>query len=306
MPYERILAAVAGQPWAIEPAAGRQLAAILNRRMHEGKASPEGLAEAREIAAGRQKRKAKAPPGGVALIPLYGVMVQRADWFMETSGMLSTDQIGQLVDQAAADPGIEAIVMDVDSPGGSVFGTEELARKVTAAAKQKKTIAVANSMAASAAYYVASQASELVVTPGGLVGSIGVVVFHTDESEKLKMAGESVTVVGSSETKIAGADPGPLSPAGRAHLESIVSGYFDLFVKAVARGRNTTQTRVREEFGDGGMVLAEAAVKRGMADRVGMLDDVLGRYGLSTADVSPAAESARPDVEFRRRRMQLG
>jgi ClpP class serine protease len=198
-----------------------------------------------------------------------------------------------------------------------VFGTPELAAKVAAAAKQKKVIAVANSMAASAAYYVTSQASEVVVTPGGMVGSIGVVMMHVDESEGAedgRPGGHGDRV----ERHEEGRDrPGPLSPAWKAHLETLTTGYFDQFVKAVATGRNVAQKKVKEDFGDGGMLLAEAAVRSGMADKVATLDDVLSRYGLSTADVSPgavtmetaqlapAAKSVPGDAETRRRRMQM-
>jgi signal peptide peptidase SppA len=315
MRYERILAAVAATPWAIEPNKGRELASLLSRRVAGERATVDELTVAATARAASQSRKSKPRPATVAVIPLHGVMMQRADLLMEACGILSTDQIGQLVDQAADDTSVEAIVLDVDSPGGSVFGTPELAAKVAAAAKQKKVIAVANSMAASAAYYVTSQASEVVVTPGGMVGSIGVVMMHVDESEALKLAGQVVTVIASSDTKKGGVDPGPLSPAWKAQLETLTAGYFDLFVKAVATGRRVAQKTVKDDFGDGGMLLAEAAVKVGMADKVATLDDVLSRYGLSTADVSPvsmetaqlapAAKSVPGDAETRRRRMQM-
>ncbi|HJZ57301.1 MAG TPA: S49 family peptidase [Gemmataceae bacterium] len=305
MHYERILAAVAATPWAIEPNKGRELGAILSRRIRDGESPAADIEAARAIAAAREERKAKPRPSGVAVIPLHGVMIQRADWFMETSGILSTEQVGQLVDQAADDPSVEAIILDVDSPGGSVFGTEELAGKLADATKQKKVIAVANAVAASGAYYVASQASELVVSPSGQVGSIGVFMMHVDRSEELRQAGLTVTFVASSQRKVAGNQYSPLDPVGRDEMEQQVSGYYDLFVKAVARGRSTTQTNVREKFGGGGMVLAEQAVKLGMADRVATLDDVLGRYGLRAADLTPAAQVDRSDIEIRKRRLAL-
>jgi signal peptide peptidase SppA len=315
--YEHVLAAVAATPWAIEPNKGRELAAMLTRRVNGERATAEEIALAAGARAATRSRKSKSRPASVAVIPLHGVMVQRADWLMEACGVLSSEQVGQLVDQAAADPAVETIVIDVDSPGGSAFGTAELAAKVAAAAKQKKVITVANSMAASAAYFVASQASELVVTPSGMVGSIGVVMMHVDESKALEMAGQVVTVVATSDTKKGGMDPGPLSPAWKSHLESLVAGYYDQFVKVVASGRNVSQKKVKEDFGDGGMLLAETAVKAGMADTVATLDDVLGRYGLSAADLVPVAlgpagpveSAAQPDrsaVEIRKRRLLLG
>jgi hypothetical protein len=89
MRYERILAAVAATPWAIEPNKGRELAALLSRRVAGERATESELVAAATARAASGSRKSKARPGGVALIPLHGVMVQRADWFMEACGMLS-------------------------------------------------------------------------------------------------------------------------------------------------------------------------------------------------------------------------
>ncbi len=299
--YDQILAAVAATPWAIEPTKGHALASILSRRVAGDNPQPEVLAAA--IAA--KKPKPSRARSSVALVPLYGVMTQRADWFTEMSGMTSTETVGRLVDDAAADAGVEAIVLDVDSPGGSVFGVAELAAKIATAGQSKRVIAVANSLAASAAYWVASAATELVVTPGGMVGSIGVYTMHVDRSEELRQAGRVVTLVAAGERKVAGNEFGPLDSLGRSEMEGTVQGYYDQFVKAVARGRKVTQTAVREGFGKGGMLLAEASVKEGMADRVGTLDEVLGRYGVTVADVAPAARDGSMEIEVRKRRMLL-
>lgn len=312
MRYDKILAEITASPWMIERTAGERLFEIVSRRASEIPATAHELAEAAAAKAARDRKKAKEKPRGITVIPLYGPMVKRADMFSDVSGLASTDQVGGWVDAAAADPDTEAIVIDVDSPGGSVHGTEELAQRIGAAAKKKKVIAVANATAASAAYYVASQASELVVTPSGWVGSIGVIWTYLDDSEAEKKNGITRVVIASSEKKAQNGG-GPLTPAGRAEMEELVGGWYEQFVRAVARGRNVSQARVRDEFGQGGMVLADKAVKLGMADRVGTLDDVLGRYGLSTADMTPTAERAGGDpemsadhaVEVRRRKMRL-
>lgn len=301
MNYARIIAAAESTPWAIAPEKGRAIAHFLAR-----KARGEDVPAA-EVLAAMEKRKAKdrGPPGGVGLVPIYGTITQRADLFTEWSGGTSTDAAGRQIDQFAADPSVEAIVLDVDSPGGTVYGVEELARKIGAAGKAKKVIGVANSEAASAAYWLLSQAAEVVVTPNGQVGSIGVYLMHVDQSAFDPAVGKAVTFVSAGEKKVAGNPYGPLDAAGREEFQASVDDYYDKFVRAVARGRNTTLTAVREGFGRGGMVRAERAVREGMADRIGTLDDVLGRYGVSTADLVPAADSGRAAVEVRRRRLKL-
>ena len=85
-----------------------------------------------------------------------------------------TEAFGAAFDRAAADSSIGAIVLNIDSPGGSVYGVEELADKIYKARGTKPVYAVANSLAASAAYWIGSAASQLYVTPSGEVGSIGV------------------------------------------------------------------------------------------------------------------------------------
>lgn len=310
--YDHILTAVAATPWAMEVEFGRAVAAILSARV-AGRENHEGVSVAQAAAAAREKRKMKARPKNVAVVPLYGMMTPRADFFTETSGLLSVEQVGQMVDAAAADPAVDAIVLDIDSPGGSVFGTAELGGKVAAAAAQKKTIAVANHLAASGAFWVGAQASEFVVSPSAMVGSVGVYLMHVDESEALKAGGVAVTYVASSPEKVSGASEKPLDATGRAEMERVVADYYAEFVRAVAKGRGVSQAKVREDFGRGGVVTAADAVSRGMADRVASLDDVLSRFGVAPGDgaradvtIAPAAADDRGAVEVRRRRLRMG
>jgi signal peptide peptidase SppA len=307
MPFDAVLSFVAEYPWAIEPSAGRRVADILTRRLAGERPSPAAIAEAAEIRAARDKKKQRAKPPAVAVIPLYGPMVPKADFFMEASGLLSTQQVGAMVDVAANDPAVDAIVLDVDSPGGSVFGTAELAGKVAAAAKAKKVIAVANSLMASAAYYVGSQASELVASPSAMVGSIGVYTMHVDRSAELAAAGVKVTLISSTPEKVAANEFNPLDELGMSAETDVVMGYYREFVRTVADGRRVSQAKVRDEFGKGGVVLAKDAVARGMADRVATLDEVLGRYGLHTSDLMPvgASAGAGADLELRRRKLRV-
>lgn len=304
--YDRIVAAALGTPWAIHPAKGAILQDIIARLARGDRMTRDEI----DAATAQKRPKAKGrPAAGVGLIQVFGTITQRADWLSEWSGGASAEEVGKAVDAMAADPGTEAIVMEFDSPGGSVYGIEQLALKVQAAAKDKKVVAVVNSLAASAAYWVASNASELVVAPDGEVGSIGVYLLHIDQSRAMDAAGRKATFIKAGRNKTAGNSYEPLSAESIAELQKGVDDYYDLFVRAVARGRNVSQARVRDGFGQGGTVRAKEAVAEGMADRVGTLDDVLGRYGLSSADVQPVAAALQPDrmaVENRRRRLALG
>lgn len=302
MLYERIIAAAVNTPWAIEPSKLQVIESFLARKSRGESISEHEIATAKQ----QQRKSQPTPPGGVGLVGIYGTITQRADLMQEWSGGTSTEKVGQQIDALAADPHVKAIVLDVDSPGGSVYGVAELADKIRAIAKDKKVIGVANSEAASAAYWLISQCSEVVVSPSGQVGSIGVYVAHVDQSEAMKLMGRAVTLVSAGERKVAGNSYGPLDQIGKEELQKSVDDYYSLFTAAVAKGRGRMQGTVQNGFGKGGMVRAQEAVSEGMADKVGTLEDVLGRYGLSMADVSPAAKSEHADIEIRRRRARQG
>jgi hypothetical protein len=131
------------------------------------------------------RRQAAARAGGaVAVIPLTGVITPRGSFL----SMLFGGGGGGLIDfrdtfrQAVADPDVGAIVIDIDSPGGLVDLVPETAAEIRAARGEKPIISVANTMAASAAYWIGSQGDEFVVTPSGDVGSVGVYMVHEDWS----------------------------------------------------------------------------------------------------------------------------
>lgn len=214
-------------------------------------------------------------PQAIALLALQGPLTARGlrSWGREVSpGM---DRFRSALNAAVADPNVAAIVIDVDSPGGTYTGTPETASAVRAAAAVKPVIAVTETMAASAAYFIASQATEIVVAPSAEVGSIGVLSVHMDMSKMLEDFGIKTTIVRSRPGK---ADTNPYEPLSEEALASIQASVNEAdaeFLAAVAKGRNTSVANVRETFGQGRMVGAREAVRLGMADRVATLPEVL-------------------------------
>jgi signal peptide peptidase SppA len=300
--YERIMRAVYATPWFIERAKLEAILGFLELKASGGGPSDEKLAEMRAAAAARGIARAS---GGVAVLPLFGMISHRANMMQEFSGGTSVDQFTSAFRQALKDPNVKAIVIDVDSPGGSVDGVEELAAEIFQARGQKPITAIANTLMASAAYYIACSASDLVVTPSGLVGSIGVYMAHTDTSEKDAKEGVKTTVISAGKYKAEGAAGKPLGDEGVAYAQSIVDSFYDQFVKAVARGRSVQASAVRSGFGEGRVVPAKQAVELGMVDRVATFDQVLAKYGVSrnpsgaTAEATAAvqAEAAANELE---------
>lgn len=274
MKYPSIVQAVFGEPWAIRPETYAVICDLVRFRAEGGKLS-EGEIQAR-IGAG-PVRAGAARNGAIAVLPLYGVMAQRMNLMSAMSGGTSTEQFGRAFQAAMSDPGVSAVVMDIDSPGGSVYGVQELWQLVMDARGAKPIVAVANSRAGSAAYYVATAADEIVVTPSGEVGSIGVIGGHVDISKQEEMIGERVTLVSAGKFKAELSPFAPLSDEAREALQGSIDQYYGMFVGAVARGRGARAADVRTGFGQGRMVGAQDAVRLGMADRVATLDQTIAR-----------------------------
>jgi len=279
---DHVLAYVQRTPWAIIPAQGQVIAGILTRRASGVRLTPRAIRElvddrraeieAREVFAAETRSRTG---GAVAVIPVAGTIVHRAGSMDDVSGLVSAQSLVRRIRDADADATVSQIVLDVDSPGGTVDGLVEAASAIRATSKP--ITAVANTMAASAAYWLASQADDIVVTPSGSVGSIGVYTMHTDISGALEQEGVSVTVAAAGKHKGERLPFAPLSDDARAEMEAEVAHYYDLFVADVAAGRGVKTSVVRAGFGEGRMVRGKAAVAAGMADRVLSMEDAIAR-----------------------------
>jgi len=287
MKYEHVIAEVFRKPWAILPEKFRAISELILLRASGEKLSETEIRE--RLALHAAARPASGNYGAVAVIPIYGVISRRVNLMSQISGGTSTEKLTAQFRQALGDASVKAIVFDVDSPGGGVEGVPELAEEILKGRAQKKIVAVANSMAASAAYWLASAANELVVTPSGEVGSIGVFAEHEDISKALEDAGVKVSLISAGKYKTEGNPYEPLSEEARAELQSKVDAFYEMFVKSVARGRGVAQSAVRAGFGEGRLVLAQDAVKGRMADRVATLDETLARLGAGPAPRRMAA-----------------
>lgn len=237
----------------------------------------------------RAARSARTTPtetrengGAIAILPVFGFIEQRPSIFSEIFGGTSTQRLSAMVRAAAADPNVRATILDVSSGGGSVFGVHEAAADIRAARGSKPIIAVVNSMAASAAYWLASAADEIVTVPSGVSGSVGVYAVHTDISGARDKAGVKQEIISAGENKADAVEGSPLSAAGRKAMQDMVDHFFSLFLGDVAAGRRTTTARVAADYGKGLILTAPAALRAGMVDRVDTLEGTIRR--LSTPE----------------------
>jgi signal peptide peptidase SppA len=279
-----LLDAIYRTPWALHPATLALVLQVAERWSSGVRLSVEeiraAVGDAPALNAQRQAAAAASGGGAVAVIPCYGILTAR-QYSVENSSspLTSSERLGARVSAAAADPEIGAIIIDFDSPGGDAMGIPEAGDRIAEAAKVKPVIGMVNSQAASAAYWLASQCSEIVMAPDAMAGSIGVRTAHVDASKWYEQRGVAVTHVHAGRYKVEGADTGPMSDEYRTHLQSMVDQLYGSFTKAVAKGRNLPIDTVRgEAFGEGRMLLAKDAVAAGMADRVDTLEATIGRY----------------------------
>ena len=220
---------------------------------------------------------ARRSSGSVAVIPLSGFLTQKATMFSMLFGGTSVQAFAREVVAAMADSSVTAVVMDVDSPGGEVFGVTEAAGQIRAARGTKPLVAVANPMAASAAYWLASQADEVVVTPSGVAGSVGVFSTHLDESKALEQAGLAVKFISYGRRKVEGNSAEPLSEDALASIQARVDDAGRQFEADVAKGRRVSAAKVHSDFGEGGLLTASQAVESGAVDLVATLDEVVAQ-----------------------------
>lgn len=231
----------------------------------------------------------------ISVINLHGVLMSRIQAMERLSGGNTPQRFAARVRDAADDPAVGVIVLSIDSPGGSVAGIGVAGEAVAYAASKKRTIAVVDDSAYSAAYWLASQASEIVIPESGGVGSISVIMAHLDRRDQYAKAGIKPTVLRSGANKALGQEVEALTPAVRDKLLADMQQWHDLFVGAVARGRGKTPEFVQANWADGRTWLGAAAVEAGLADRLGSLASVLAELQEVPADPQAPADD-EPDT----------
>jgi len=221
---------------------------------------------------------------GVAVVELFGTMTKYGS---SLSGAPGSQDLAGAIGELAGRDDVRAIVLRIDSPGGTVAGTGDLADAVHAAAQRKEVVAVIEDLAASAAYWVASQASTVVANPSAYVGSIGAYTVLRDWSGADAARGVRTHVVRSGRYKGVGEPGAAIDTDDLADVQRVVDAAHGLFVAAVARGRGTRLSGEQlEDLADGRVWIAGEAVGLGLIDQVGTFETVMG-------GLVPAKQKAR-------------
>ena len=302
--HKNVLGLFFDQTWAMRPESMARYLEVVRGwsiGMTMDKAAVESMMAAKEE---RNAGRMKSVNGDIAVLNVFGVIGQRMNMIQEVSdGGTSTEKLGQQFDAAINNDEIGAVVLNIDSPGGSVYGVPELADKIHKARGTKPIVAVANSMAASAAYWIGAAAEQFTVTPSGEAGSIGVFALHQDWSKFNEAVGVQPTYISAGKYKVEGHPDSPLDPEAKQAIQQSVDGYYGMFVDAVASYRGTTSRRVRAGFGEGRMLMAGPAVEEGMVDRVATLETVI-RELQGKPRRRKSGQSASQFADVRRRKLE--
>lgn len=269
-------------PWPMREDALALVARHIGRPVTLAEIAPQHADHAGhpEVAAHDPRRAAAgdATTGGVAVLPLRGMITPYPSLmsllFGRGGGLVS---FRRALRAAVSSDEVSAIVLDIDSPGGVSDLVTETAAEIRKARESKRVVAVANTLAASAAYWLASQASEVSVTPSGMVGSVGVYLLHDDYSRYWEGMGIKPTYIYAGRYKVEANSDEPLSDEAAAYLQQIVDDCYGQFVTDVAKGRGVSPATVRNDFGEGRCLTAKAAVSAGLADRVETFEQAVTR-----------------------------
>ena len=210
---------------------------------------------------------------GVAVISINGALVHRSKLDANSNYLLGYNEIAGKLEDAMSNPDAHAVLMYFDSPGGEVQGAFEFAERMLDLRGKKPMRAIADGMAASAAYLGGSAADELAITRTGYAGSIGVVMRHVDFSRALANDGISVTHIFAGAHKVDGNPYAPLSDAVRDDLQAEVNDLYGMFVDAVVAHRGIAAEAVRKT--EAATYRGVAAIAAGLADRISTTDQMI-------------------------------
>lgn len=250
---------VAATPWAIQP---DMLDTIRSIALRENES-----VEAVEARLGRPLQNARAVTlrGDVAIIPVTGPIFRYANLMTEISGATSIDILAKDFNAALSDPSVKSIVLNLDSPGGQVTGIADFAAMVRAA--DKPVVAFIDGMAASAGYWIAAAASQVVISKSGMAGNVGAV--FTMDTRKDPNKAEIVSAQSPNKR------PDVTTGEGMALMQEMVDAHAQVFIDDVAAFRGMTSEAVISDWNGGAVFIGAQAVQRGMADSVGTIEEVI-------------------------------
>ena len=211
---------------------------------------------------------------GTAIIPIQGPIAARSDIFTFLMGGTSLSDLAKDFQTALEDDQVQAILFDIDSPGGVALGPSEMAEIIFNARGKKPIWSYVGRNCSSAAYWIASATEKIIANPSALLGSIGVVTTIPVQEEPDSEGYKNIEIVSSNANK---KRPDPRTDEGMAEIKRELDDLESQFIGSVARFRGTTVDSVKNDFGQGGVLIGKNAVLSGMADEIGSYEETLAK-----------------------------
>lgn len=260
MRYAHIIEAVSRRPWMITPEAHASILMVLDRKLK---------GEAQQQAADRVGGLGEDLPSmeireGIAVIPVYGILARGVSAIEKSCGVCDYGDIETDLLEARNNPDVVGIVLNIDSPGGTVNGLFELSEEIKTTSDMKPTVAHTSGQMCSAAYYIASACSAITASQSASIGSVGVIMQVLDETKAFEMEGLKVETFRSDPMKAVGARGTSLSDDQRKYLQDMVDESANAFKDHVRRNRG----KVEDSTLDGRVFTAETAKRLGLIDKI--------------------------------------
>ena len=215
----------------------------------------------------------------VAVVSISGVIAMESESGLFAEGATTPEDVKTQIEHALDDDSVKAILLEVNSPGGSAVASDEIAEIIKDARKKKPVVAWLGEWATSGAYYVASAADYIVASPATVTGSVGVIFILPEYSGLMRKVGVNMTVIKAGEYKDFARGYRPLSREEEEMLQSVVDEIYDVFVREVAENRNLSEEYVRERVASGGVFSAAQARELGLVDEIGTRSRALEKAG---------------------------
>lgn len=267
----RVLRALYCEPWLISPTMHQTLCNIAWAHVTGDAHAADGILAKYDDEVKKDGIGDVARVGRVAVLNIGGVIGRKFSRFLNSSGVTSVDVMQRIINEALSDKTIDAIVLDVDSPGGTVTGVPEAAQAIETAVAQKPIVAYTGGMMASAAYWISASADAIFAAPSADVGSIGVYAALLDTSRMLENEGIKVEMFKQGKFKAMGFPGIPLTEEQRAYIQDGVDDIANWFRGFVSANRRSVEADAME----GQTFMGQSAVDAGLVDRIGSLDDAI-------------------------------
>lgn len=279
-------------PWAITPEGLTEIHSLVLAHRRGEKVD----LKAWEAASGRPAGSEREPyqvVDGVAVIPLQGVMTKADSAWNRFCGMTSTGLLRSDLQTALQDPSVHSILLWVDSPGGQVDGTQELADAVFAARAVKPIVSLADGCMCSAAMWVGAAAEKVYITSDTTAtGSIGVVTSHVDISRAEEQWGQKTTEITAGKYKRIASQYAPLSEEGRAAIQAQLDHIYSIFVDSIATFRGVSPDVALAQMAEGRVFLGKQGIEAGLVDGVSSMSSLITQLNQERRSWTPGAGAA--------------